>query len=256
MTLDEQLELKIKLEKIFRREVRSLFNRIRIEYRIAISTGTTLRASKYAPQWVALLQKHYTRVQKAFNGVVKDSTKQSEQDDEVSAALLLWAELNSKESGGEIINTTQNNMDDAITQARQSFSDEGNYSYTTRELAVLSAVMLDRKFKGREETIAITETQGAAESTKLIEAYSIAGLSPVAVVTREPVRKTEDTKKWFDDNGPNVRDGHHAYQVAVVKINDPFIVNGERLMYPRDMSMGASIANIVNCHCSAEYTFN
>jgi hypothetical protein len=255
MNLNDQLALKLKLERIFQREVRSLFNRIRIGYRIGVSTGNTVRAQAYAPAWQALLEKHYTRTQRAFSGIVKDDTKAV--DDEELAALMAWSLNAAQKTTPEIIHTTQNNMDESMTQARQALSDQGNFQYSQQELALASAVILGRKFVGRESTIVITNTQQAAESTKLIGAYSEAGLDPMAAVTRERIPiKPKAVKDWSDDGGPNIRDGHHTGQVARVFIDEPFIVNGQQLMYPGDTSMGASIENIANCHCSVTYTFN
>jgi hypothetical protein len=261
MNLNDQLALKLKLERIFNREVRSLFNRIRVGYRIGVSTGNTVRAQAYAPAWQALLEKHYARTQRAFNGIVKEDTKQEdERNDEVLAALMAWNLTSAQTVTREIINTTQNNMDTSLSQARQALSDEGNFQYSQRELALVSAVILDRKFKGRETTIVVTNTQQAAESTKLIGAYGEAGLDPMAAVTRERVVAVGATllakKNWFDVGDKDVRRGHHASEVAQVQIWEPFTVNGEKLMYPGDSSLGASAVNVINCRCSSLYTFN
>ena len=253
MNLSDQLKLKIRLEERFRKEVRALFNRIRIEYRISVSTRSWIRASRYTPQWIALLQKHYSRVQKAFKGIAKDDTKEIE-DEETLAALLLWADINSQESGKEIINTTQRNMDRSAEQARQSFSDEGNFEYSQRDLAVASTVILGRKFRGRESSIIMTETQKAAESTKLIDAFSVAGLEPEAAVTGQSVQPVKAKKEWQDVGDKDVRTGHHAREVKAVAIDKPFIVNGQQLMYPGDRSRGASASNTVNCRCGSFYT--
>ena len=259
MNLNEQLRLKIILEERFRREVRALFNRIRIQYRVGISTETRIRASRYVPQWVVLLQRHYTRVQRVFRGVVQNDHKQAgdtkQTDDEVIAALLAWADENSQEVAAVITNTTQENMDSALMQARQSFSDQGITDYSTRELALVAAVMLGRVFRGRETSIIMTETQRAAESTKLIEAYSLSGLQPMAAVTREQTPSTESSKDWIDVGDKDVRDGHHAREVAEVDVNQPFIVNGQQMMYPGDNSRGASVDNTINCRCGSFYTF-
>lgn len=257
MNLNEQLKLKIALEEQFRREVRALFNRIRIEFRIGVSTGVRIRAEKYLPQWRVLLETHYRRVQNRFMGVVKDNIKQIDNvEDLVLAALIAWAEVNTFDSSNVITKTTQNNMDDAIAQARQAFSDEGTVDYTNPELALVSAAILGRKFRGREQSIIMTETQKAAESTKLIEAFAVAGLQPMAVVTREQVPETESIKEWQDMEDKLVRTGHHARQVVPVAIDKPYIVNGQQMMYPSDSSRGATVKNTINCRCASFYIFN
>jgi len=256
-SLDSQLRLKLSFEERFRREVRALFNRIRIEYRIGVSTGSRIRASKYESQWEALLTAHYRRVQNGFRGVVQDNTKQDDQEieDLVLAALIAWAEKNAPESAALITNTTQDNMDDSLIQARQAFSDEGKTDYTDRELSLVAAAILGRKFRGREEAIISSETQGSAESTKLIEAYSIAGLAPIAVVTGEQVPEHRSIKEWNTVGDERVRSAHRRANGQRVGLDEPYIVNGQQLMYPGDNSRGATVDNTIHCRCSAFYIF-
>ena len=255
MKLKDQLTLKLKLEKTFTAEVRRLFNRIKTDYRISISTSRPLRSSRYQSAWEAVLQNHYLRVQKAFRGIVKTDEKQIE-DDEVTAARLAWSLTNGQKISKAITDTTQGNMDNSLTEARQAFSDEGINDYSHRELAVVSAVMLGRKLKGRESGIVITETQKAAESTKLIEAYGAADIDPMVAVTSDSNVASLSKKSWQDVGDKRVRPGHRASQVRSVPITEPFIVNGERLMYPGDNSMGASMSNTIGCRCSSLYIFN
>jgi hypothetical protein len=259
MNLNDQLALKLKLEEIFQREVRSLFNFITRQYRVGISTGNPVRAQKYAADWSAALEKQYRRTQRAFTGIVSTDEKAAE-DDELIAALMAWSLNSAQTVTKEIIDTTQNNMDTAMIQARQALSDDGNFQPSQREVAVAAAVILNRKFRGRTSTIVLNETQKAAESTKLIGAYSEADLDPMAAVTRERVVATGAAllakKEWIDVGDKDVRRGHHASEVARVQIWEPFTVNGERLMYPGDPSLGASAGNTINCRCSSLYTFN
>jgi len=255
MNLRGQTRLKIVYEERFRKDVRALFNRIRIEFRIGVATGARIRAARYLPQWTVLLSAHYRRVQNGFRDVIKGNTKQDTLDDLILVALIAWADKNAPDSAERIINTTQNNMDDAIIQARQAFSDEGTIDYTDRELAVVSAAILGRKFRGRESSIIMTETQSAAESTKLIEAFALAGLPPMAVVTRERTPETKSRKDWQDVGDKDVRAGHRASNVATVDVNEPFIVNGQQMMYPSDNSRGATVENTINCRCASFYIF-
>jgi Ca2+-binding EF-hand superfamily protein len=63
-------------------------------------------------------------------------------------------------------------------------------------------------------------------------------------------------KTWR--NRPNLsksgvsRDFHVANRVKKVAIDKPFIVKGEKLMYPGDLN--SSVWNRVNCNCESEYT--
>lgn len=56
-------------------------------------------------------------------------------------------------------------------------------------------------------------------------------------------------KKWKSLHDKDVRIEHMQADGQVVKKSEPFIVGGERLMFPGDTSMGASAENIINCRC-------
>lgn len=256
MSVESELRLKISLEERFRREVRALFNRIRIEYRVGVSTGRPTRAGAYLSEWTSRLTAQYRRVQNAFRGVVKAPMKQDD-NDMVLAALAVWIADRAPVSAEQITDTTQRNMDDALVQARQVFSDEGRFDYTDRELALVAAAILRRKFLGREENIIATETQAAAESTKVIEAYDTMGLAPMSVVTREPAGESEidGSKQWETVGDNRVRSAHRRASGQTRDVDGLFIVDGQRLLYPGDNSHGATIDNTINCRCSATYSF-
>ena len=57
-------------------------------------------------------------------------------------------------------------------------------------------------------------------------------------------------KIWVNSGLSNSRDTHVEADGQVVDENEPFIVGGEQMMYPRDGSLGASAGNIINCACS------
>lgn len=250
----DQFRKKIELEEMMRREVHRLFNKINSDFKATMAIGNPVRASRYESQWLALLDNHYRRVQKTFLGVVEIKQDDDEINDLIIAALLLWRDQTGIEASQVITRTTQRNIDDSVTMARQSFSDEGITDYSNRDLAVLASVLLKRKFRGREETIISLETQRAAESTKLITAYGKTGLNPSAVVTKEPVT-TDATKTWNTRGDSLVRLIHKRVNGQTVKIDEPYIVNGQQLMYPGDMSRGASIGNTANCRCQSEFRF-
>ncbi len=58
-------------------------------------------------------------------------------------------------------------------------------------------------------------------------------------------------KSWLSSHGPTVREAHAAaeeqYGDAPIPLDEPFVVDGEELMYPGDES--GSPGNVINCHC-------
>ncbi|USK72671.1 phage minor head protein [Peribacillus asahii] len=56
-------------------------------------------------------------------------------------------------------------------------------------------------------------------------------------------------KKWRAAIQNRTRHAHREADGQVVALNEPFIVNGEKMMFPGDASMGASADNLINCRC-------
>ena len=60
----------------------------------------------------------------------------------------------------------------------------------------------------------------------------------------------EMLKEWVATSDDRTRDAHNEADGQQVPIDQPFIVGGEKLMYPADISMGASAWNTINCRCT------
>lgn len=252
MTLDDQTKLKISLENKLKPKLTTIFNVMANEFKLSIATNNSIRGFKYKSQFESILIDHYKKTQKLFR---KINIKQDEDEleDEILLALLLWAEKQKDLSSNHIIETTQKNFDESINEARRALLEEGNTTFTQRELALVATVILKRKLKNRINIISMVETQAASESTKLIEEFSSAGLNPKNVVNNHYDGTTDKTKTWYTVGDKRVRPAHRAVDGQTVKINEPFIVKGEQLMYPGDTSMGASFGNVSGCRCSAVY---
>lgn len=61
----------------------------------------------------------------------------------------------------------------------------------------------------------------------------------------------EMQKEWLASRGARTRDSHRSASGQVVNLDEPFIVGGERLMYPGDPS--GSGAETINCRCTVAY---
>lgn len=56
-------------------------------------------------------------------------------------------------------------------------------------------------------------------------------------------------KVWRSLHDEKTRPAHAQASGQKVLLNEPFIVGGEKLMYPGDYSLGASPGNTINCRC-------
>lgn len=57
-------------------------------------------------------------------------------------------------------------------------------------------------------------------------------------------------KEWVATSDERTRPAHLDADGQQVPIDEPFIVDGEKLMYPGDFSLGASPSNTINCRCT------
>lgn len=63
------------------------------------------------------------------------------------------------------------------------------------------------------------------------------------------VDKKQTTHTWVSMRDEHVRVSHWEADSQTVPINEPFIINGYKMMFPLDDSMGAPIDEIINCRC-------
>jgi uncharacterized protein with gpF-like domain len=279
----KNLALKLILERRFIPEIRKYFNKIAREFRIFYSTtGRLPRRNTFTDDTTALLRKHYIRVGKAFKdemrlagapekqaqikqdeaipgGSPPEKTEQ-EKSDITDAAILLFIN-NEVPARAEFINETNvRDMNDSVSQAMTQLTENGE-QITNSAVATLGASILLLKFASRTNTIAMTETQFMAESTKAIEAAVELNLGDIDldVVVSTPggalAQTKTGTKTWASILDNRVREAHVSADGQTVKASEPFIVMGEKLMYPRDTSLGATAGNTINCRCSSLYSF-
>lgn len=90
--------------------------------------------------------------------------------------------------------------------------------------------------QSRARVIARTETHAASQSSGLIAAQE-------SGITLQ--------KEWISSRGERTREAHAEADGQTVGIDEPFIVDGEELMYPGDPD--GSAGNVINCRCVIAY---
>lgn len=104
----------------------------------------------------------------------------------------------------------------------------------------------ERALKHRGDTIGRTEALAALnrseyESTK--QALAQAGLPPDAAY-----------KIWDSAGDARVRNSHRKMDGQRVGIDEPFVTpNGDRMMHPHDVSLGAPGREVIACRCRIKY---
>ena len=270
----KDLRSKIKLEKDFIRKLTRLNNQIVRKMMIEFANkGIVLNAREFEDELAALLENQYSRAQKVFDDQIRDVLpKDLESNGIEDAAIALALGLffaDRKISQSQIITrTNQKDIIKSIVQADEILQDAADVGeiVTNREVAKNAGTLLRRKLKGRTRTIAATEVQVAAETSKAVE---------TAVLTRNQLSlprfefrfsvpqlplglpPPELEKEWVTSGDEKVRRkstgkfSHVKADGQKVKISESFIVSNEFLRIPGDTSQGASLGNVINCRCAS-----
>lgn len=252
---DAELREKMRLERSLvedrRRVQREL---VRDAARQFESTGTAAVASRSRELMEPVLQDHYVRTQEVFDSRVRrdlpdDVAMTREESDELEAALAAVLATRAAFQAEEISQTDQDdaNRGRQVAEAERGRAAEEGRAMGRREFAVIAAGVLERRMGGRVATIAMTETQAVAELSKGAEVRTLLGESPIP----EPGPANDVPKAWVTQGDSRVRPAHRAADGQRVPSSQPFTVGGERLMYPGDTSLGASIGNVAGCRCSS-----
>ena len=261
------LRAKMRLEATLRPKVNALFKRmINAHARSVATTGLALNAQEFNQDWIDLLFEHYERTQAAFKGSVQAfqakelaglrykqvMEEQNPTTEELLAgALLLWADRKAPIQAQFITDTNAKNVSEAMRQARESLLEDGE-SLDDRSMAAVSKQVLTREMSGRVDSIVMTETQSASESTKNMEAYSLSDINPAVALGGAVVASTT-TKNWQTVGDNKVRGDHALANGQVRQLGEAFDVGGERLRYPGDSGLGATPKNTARCRCSSIY---
>lgn len=68
------------------------------------------------------------------------------------------------------------------------------------------------------------------------------------------VKVGKTKKKWIDVGDKRERKTHLEVGGTILPIDEPFSVGDSLLQFPKDVSLGASADEIVNCRCSIQYS--
>ena len=250
---------KLGLEATFLPEIKSYFNTIRTDFtRFYAVSGQAIDMAEYEDITLAMIKKQYQRVANIFKRDLRGEKKQSvpleeQENDLINTAIVAFVLLKSKLSASQILETNGKNIQEAIGKARVKLFEEG-VEATPRNIAKEADTILKAKFKGRAETIAISETQYPAESAKEIEANVLAGEAPspdfplVPIAGAYVIKKA--TKTWSTSLDERTRPAHARADGQTVPLTGFYIVDGEMLRFPR--SPEGSAKNIINCRCSSQ----
>ena len=236
MTVLEELELKLKHEVRFNRDLRTFFRDVEDEFYIYyLVTGLLPDFNSFSPELESVLKKNYRKIGKDFKTISRDKFKLELNDD----IKIKIDELVSRKTferaaiaSGVILATSQKRLRDIFNTAE---------SKDRIDIAAETKKKLKQDNNSRATTIAQTETQNMAEFSKNTEAAEITAAGVVIL-----------KKRWNATLDNKTRPAHAIADGQTQRITDPYNVDGQLLMYPGDMSLGATVGNTINCRCSSE----
>lgn len=226
------LNKKLQLERVFVPIVKRQFRDEIKRFRAAFVEFEDLPALD-ADEWVGLLQKQYDKSFNVFTNLFGMS--------DLEKAMLFdsfdrFSESRSASDSAIIIDTTRREMVSSLGKAETALREEG-LDVSRIAIAATASRMLARTMVPRVGSIATTETQAPSEQAKFDEAAA----------------KKKQEKTWNTILDGLERPAHFIADGQKVAINDPFNVKGELLNQPGDTSLGATIGNVINCRCGADY---
>ena len=250
-----QLARKLKLEKQFKPLLTRFFNQLSRDINITWAATQNIPSMReFEPDLIALLRNHYRKVAKAFNGEVRKEAKHHNlildtkaAEETINDDVMKYILAHSVTQSGIILGTTQKELQQIVSSVLL-----GNAVAETQLSNIQVGNELKKRFVdrmgSRVDTIAITETNMVAERVKYIEANTLA-----QVVAQQPAKQTlVDT--WNTTLDEKTRASHVAADRQEIPHGRAFTVQGQLLRYPGDMSLGASLDNVINCRCASIVT--
>ncbi len=251
-SLLQKLEFERKIARKLNRLNVKLVKDFRKQY---AENGKIIDAAGYRDEYESLLHKHYEAVGSKFSSHVEDELdddlKQDEQEQDI-----IWEALSLyflTRSGEQSLIITETNQKDILRSVEKGTiaSSESEEGFERVTAAAFAATVLYRSLNARKTTIAITETQNAAEVAKSTEAEVMAGMTPSINAVIPTVQK-KITKEWVTVGDEKVRDTHVAADGQERDLDEAYEVGGHLMMYPGDTRFNAPMSEIINCRCASE----
>lgn len=247
--LARQLARKIRLENQFKPELRRFFKQVSSDATAMwLSSRRIPNLNSFSLELVSMLRAHYRRVNKAFGKEMRAEAKsmflyiETKQLENIDAEIVKYINEHSEKQSEFILQTTERELNNiAATVVAASILE--NLDLSNAELAKEIERQFNVRAEGRIDTIAMTETQTPAEEIKYLEAL---GVAATIATQGQTVVKT-----WNTVLDEKTRPAHVAADRQEKKVNEPYIVKGERMPVPGSTILGASLGNTINCRCAS-----
>jgi len=263
---------KFKLEDKLEKRLNRLFKAISLEWAdVYAQTGRNIRFELFEDDMNAVLKDSYRDTSKKFHVDLRNQLEdqaESDPDNELFALLLLLRNQSEVEIRAEIVAEMMstvnrqtgfilNTTEKVVNKHTQDVIDEAieaGVFLSTAEIAKEARKRINKENKNRSVGIAQNEVGNAAEASKQTEATVFDDALSAGNVTTATGVAIFLIKTWWTVNDGKVRTSHRIANGQIRRIKEPFLVQGQLLMYPKDDSLGATIDNIARCRCESIIT--
>lgn len=248
---------KIAFESVVFTALRPKFNAIIRDFRKTwTETGNFPDITQHNNDIAAIIAKHYDRVGNSFSDNLEQQlgtpTNRAQVRNDTETRIKIHNNIEAFKNSQYIANTNVKQMHDSRNEVIIAAALLGLF-LTQRQVANQASAKLARKYAPRVPLIAMDNTQNAAENAKQAEYGALVENDAVAGGVNFGAAGAAGTalKTWIAILDGKTRPAHAAADGQTVPYNQPYIVGGERLRFPRDVSLGASLGNVANCRCSS-----
>ncbi len=246
----KDLVIKLSLERQMIIKLRKYFTTIADRFQnFYADTGIILDTTQFNEQLNQMMFEQYKNTSDKFKNqllnhgdVSKEIKDDQELLDRIDTGIQHYSVFSIQKSVTSIDKTNQNQVNKSVRNVLIASAITG-LVLSRKQIAQRAGISFKANAFARTNTIAMTETQKAAEGTKSIESHN---LNSKKKDKEKPMLKT-----WVAVLDEKTRGSHAAADGQTVIVTDPFIVQGENLMFPGDSDLGASAGNTINCRCAS-----
>lgn len=241
-TVDKDLQKKREFEERLATVLIPVFQKYINGFRESIFYNGPIPGTRdFRPDFRFSLDRHYRLVQEEFRSRVFSGLDPVEMNrmarEYFEERMAEWRRISADDISGIVAETNVSQAERSLELAEDTLTEIGSFSKL--ELSLTAAAILKRLFDVRRVTIGQTETQAAAESTKVFKGEAVANssLKETYVVI----------KTWNSLLDGRERPTHGAASGQERPEGQPFTVGGSVLYYPGDVR--APARERINCRC-------
>jgi hypothetical protein len=194
----------------------------------------------YQDDIAGYLRQTYTKIAGIYKNQYR-STKKADIRDEIARHIDLQLTHDIRARGKQqsefIIITLEDQLEASLNEIIIEGATQG-ISLSKDEAAKRAAKKFQEYGYNHADTISTTEFTWCRNYSAFKEA---------SVINEAGIAKLK--KNWRSTLDMVTRPAHIFADNQQADIDEPFIVGAENLLFPGDMSMGASVGNVINCRC-------